>query len=319
MPTLRIILSDKFIWLLLIAVLLATIAPVGGDAEALAKIAFNIGVFIIFLLHGIRLSRQEVIAGLTHWRLHAIIFGWVFGAMMLAGLTISVLLIGRLPADVALGFLFLGVLPTTIQSATSYCAIARGNLAASVVASAGLNLIGVLLSPLLFALLARSAGVEIPAEVLLRILSILLLPFIIGQIIQLWVRPWVMAHAVLTGWIDKGAIALAVYISFSSAVIAGVWQLMLGSELLWLCAGVAVLLAFGFGGNWLLGGWLGLARSDRKTLFFAGGQKSIAIGAPLAALIFVPERAGLIILPLIFYHLAQMFVSAPIAVQLARQ
>jgi len=51
---------------------------------------------------------------------------------------------------------------------------------------------------------------------------------------------------------------------------------------------------------------------------FSGAQKSVAIGAPLAAIIFVPERAGLVILPLIFYHLAQLFLSAPVAVQLAR-
>lgn len=318
MPTFRLILTDKFIWLLLAAVVLASVAPVGGSAEAAAKIVFNIGVFTIFLLHGIRLSRDEVLAGLKHWRLHGIIFGWVFGAMLIAGAALSAALLGRLPADVALGFLFLGVLPTTIQSATSYCAIARGNLAASVVASAGLNLTGVLLSPLLFALLARSAGVVVSGEAVVRILLILLLPFIIGQVVQRWARPWVLRHKELTGWIDKGAIALAVYISFSSAVLAGLWSVMRGDEFFWLGVGVGALLAFGFGGNWLLGGWLGLARADRKTLFFSGGQKSIAIGAPLAALIFVPERAGLIILPLIFYHLAQMFVSAPVAVRLAR-
>ena len=62
---------------------------------------------------------------------------------------------------------------------------------------------------------------------------------------------------------------------------------------------------------------MGFARGDRKTLLFSGAQKSVAIGAPLAAIIFAPERAGLVILPLIFYHLAQLFLSAPVAVRLA--
>ena len=41
-------------------------------------------------------------------------------------------------------------------------------------------------------------------------------------------------------------------------------------------------LAFGFGGSWLLGGALHLHRPDRISFLFAGGQKSIALGAPLA-------------------------------------
>ena len=222
-----------------------------------------------------------------------------------------------LPADVALGFLFLGVLPSTVQSATSYCAIARGNVAASVVGSAFINLVGVLLSPLLFALLASAAGVEITTDTVFKIAAILVLPFALGQIFQRWLRPFVMRHKDFTGWLDKGAIALAVYVSFSAAIIAGMWNRVSGFEFGWLALALSIWLLLAFAGTWLLGGLMGFARGDRKTLLFSGAQKSVAIGAPLAAIIFTPERAGLVILPLIFYHLAQLFISAPIAVRLA--
>lgn len=318
MQTIRLILADKFIWLLSGAVLLATMVPVQGQAEAIARIAFNAGIFLIFLLHGIRLERHEVSAGLRNIKLQGTIFVWVFGVMLLIGLLLSKAVAPILPSDVALGFLFLGVLPSTVQSATSYCAIAKGNVAASVVASAAINLIGVFLSPLLFALLASAAGVIITTDTIVKIAAILVLPFLLGQIFQKWLRPVVMHHKDLTGWLDKGAIALAVYVSFSAAIIAGMWSRVSGPEFGWLAGALLLWLGLAFAGTWTLGGLMGFARNDRKTLLFSGAQKSVAIGAPLAAIIFAPERAGLVILPLIFYHLAQLFLSAPMAVRLAK-
>ena len=318
MQTLRLILTDKFTWLLSGAVLLATLVPVQGPAKAVAEILFNAGIFSVFLLHGIRLERHEVKAGLGNIRLQGTILVWVFGVMLAIGLLLSLVLDELLPADVALGFLFLGVLPSTVQSATSYCAIARGNVAASVVASAFINIVGVFLSPLLFALLAQAAGVEITSDTIIKLAAILVLPFLLGQIFQSWLRPWVIEHSYLTGWIDRGAIALAVYVSFSAAIIAGMWSRVSGAEFGWLAGALLLWLGLAFGGTWLLGGWMGFVQRDRKTLLFSGAQKSVAIGAPLAAIIFAPERAGLVILPLIFYHLAQLFLSAPVAVRLAR-
>jgi sodium/bile acid cotransporter 7 len=317
MQTLRLILTDKFIWLLSGAVLLATLLPVQGQAKDIAGILFNAGIFAVFLLHGIRLERHEVKSGLGNIRLQGTIFVWVFGVMLGIGLLLSRGLDQILPADVALGFLFLGVLPSTVQSATSYCAIAKGNVAASVVASAFINLVGVFLSPLLFALLASAAGVDITTETIVKLAAILVLPFVLGQTFQKWLRPWVMQHKDLTGWIDRGAIALAVYVSFSAAIIAGMWGRVSGAEFVWLAVALLFWLGLAFGGTWLLGGLMGFVRADRKTLLFSGAQKSVAIGAPLAAIIFAPERAGLVILPLIFYHLAQLFLSAPVAVRLA--
>lgn len=318
METIRLIIADKFIWLLSGAVVLATLFPVHGQAEEIARIAFNAGIFLIFLLHGIRLERNEVKSGLRNIRLQGTIFFWVFGVMLVIGLALSDIVDQVLPADVALGFLFLGVLPSTVQSATSYCAIAKGNVAASVVASAFINLVGVLLSPLLFALLASAAGVEITINTIYKIAAILILPFALGQIFQKFLRPFVMRHNDITGWLDKGAIALAVYVSFSAAIIAGMWSRVSGPEFGWLALALTAWLVLAFGGTWILGGMMKFVRGDRKTLLFSGAQKSVAIGAPLAAIIFVPERAGMVILPLIFYHLAQLFVSAPIAVRLAR-
>ena len=82
---------------------------------------------------------------------------------------------------------------------------------------------------------------------------------------------------------------------------------------------VAVLLALSFGGAWAFGALLKLARPDRITLLFAGAQKSIAVGAPLAATLFPPATAGMVLVPILVYHMAQLILSAWIAPGLGRQ
>ena len=166
-PVLRQIASDRFIWLLLAAVTLALLLPLSANLSGIGSIVSSAGIFLIFLLHGIRLERAEGVAGFRNFRLQGAIFGFVFGVMLISGLALSKVTDNFLPHDLALGFLFLGVLPSTVQSATSYCAIAGGNVAASVVASAFINLSGVIIAPVMFALLASAAGVSITTDALM--------------------------------------------------------------------------------------------------------------------------------------------------------
>src|SRR3546814_4672000 len=68
-----------------------------------------------------------------------------------------------------------------------------------------------------------------------------------------------------------------------------------------------------FGGAWALGRLLKRARPDRITLLFSGAQKSIAVGAPLAATLFPPAIAGMVLVPILVYHMAQLILSAWLA------
>jgi sodium/bile acid cotransporter 7 len=99
------------------AILLASVLPVEGPARAVAQVVSNAAVFILFLLYGLRLSRREVLAGLSNHRLLVPLVAFVFGAMTLAGWTLRHDSATFLPALLAIGFLFLGVLPSTVQSA----------------------------------------------------------------------------------------------------------------------------------------------------------------------------------------------------------
>ncbi len=319
MQIIKLLIRDKFIWLLCSAVLLGMALPLPVAYDQAARLFFNIAIFVIFLFHGIRLPRKEVRDGLANWRLQGAVFLWVFGAMLIAGWVLWQAFGTWLPGQVALGLLYIGVLPSTVQSATSYCTIARGNVSASVVASALLNLTGVVISPLLFAFLAHTSGIAISGEAILKIAVNLLLPFALGQVFQSRLQPIFAHYHDIIGWLDKSIIALAVYLALGSAVAAGLWQIIGAQELAVMIIAASLFLIFAFGGSWLLGGLMALPMADRLTLLFAGGHKSIAVGAPLAAITFPPQQAGLLLLPLVIYHLFQMFVSAPIAIKMAER
>jgi sodium/bile acid cotransporter 7 len=309
---------DPLVRLLGLAILLASLLPVTGAYRPIAQGISNGAIFVLFLLNGLRLPRAEVLRGMRHMRFLAPLALWCFGAMSLAGWGLAragdALM---LPPTVALGLLFLGALPSTVQSATAYSSLAGGNVAASVVAAAVLNVLGVFISAALFSLLAGSEAAPFDWAALERIALILLLPFLLGQIAQGKAGHLVRDHRRLATWMDRTAIAIAVYVAFSGAVEQGLWQLVGSADWAVLLLLVGVFLALGFGGAWLLGGALRLAPGDRIAFLFAGAQKSIALGAPLAAVLFPPAVAGLLLLPVLTYHLLQLVISTPLANRLA--
>lgn len=309
---------DPMVRLLALAIALALLLPVKGGLRDAAQFVANAAVFLLFFLNGVRLPRHEVMAGLGNHRLLVPLTLWCFGGMALAGWALWQAGQGWMPPLIALGFVYLGCLPSTVQSATAYSSLAGGNLASSVVAAALLNLLGVFVTAPLFSVLGGGAATEFHSDGLVKVVVILLLPFMLGQVMQGSLSGWVKDNRALTTWFDRGSIAIAVYVAFSGAVEQRFWERVEPAGWLWLLGGVAVLLVVGHIGAWLLGGALRLDRPNRISMLFAGAQKSIAMGAPLASVLFAPAIAGVILLPILLYHLAQLVIAAPLAARLSR-
>ena len=310
---------DPMVRLLLLAIFLATVLPVAGRWATVAQFVSNAAVFLLFFLNGLRLPRREVVAGIGKWRLLFPLVLFVYAAMPAAGWVLWQGADHVLPSMLALGFLFLGTLPSTVQSATAYTSLAGGNVASSVVAAALLNILGVFVTAPLFSLLAGSHAAAFDGSGLVKVMTILLLPFALGQLLQVRMGGWVAGHRQLVVWMDRCSIAIAVYVAFSNAVRQGIWGRIDVTGWAGLVAGCAALLVFGYGGSWLLARMAGLERGDRIAMMFAGAQKSIAMGAPLATVLFPPAVAGVILLPTLAYHLAQLIVAAPLASRLKAQ
>lgn len=317
MSLLRRLLPDRFILLLMATLVAATLLPARGQVLVAIGWTSNAAIFVLFFLHGARLSPQAVLDGAKRWRLHAAILGFGYIAMPAMMLGVSHALQGQFAPGLLLGLIFLGVLPTTVQSSIAYASMARGNIAASVIASAASNVLGVVLAPLLLAVLASTAFGEFSLSSIGRVAMLLLLPFALGQALRRFVLPSIQRHAKVAGMMDKLTIVLAVYTAFAEAAAQGLWQRIGPGELAALMALVLVLLLVAFAAAWGLGAALGLNREDRVTLLFSGAQKSLATGAPMARILFPPAIAGAVILPLLIYHQLQLMLSAWIAPRIA--
>src|SRR5690606_21629361 len=171
-----------------------------------AQAISNGAIFLLFLLNGLRLPRAEVLRGIGHLRLLAPLALWSFVVLGLAGWVFAEIGGPWLPPAVALGLVFIGVLPSTVQSATAYSSLAGGNVAVSVVAAAFLNILGVFVSAPLFSLLAGSEAAGFDLAALQRIALILLLPFVLGQLAQAKAGHLVRDHRRLATWMDRLAI-----------------------------------------------------------------------------------------------------------------
>lgn len=309
---------DPMVRMILLALALACVLPVQGATRDAVQALANLMVFVLFLLFGLKLARRDVLAGIGNMRLLGPLLVFVFGIMTAAGWAIWQVSLHWLPPLLALGFLYLGVLPSTVQSATVYTSIAGGNVASSVVAAALLNIAGVFVSAPLFSLLAKGGGGGFHADSLIKVMTMMLLPFLLGQATQGIGGNWVQENRRTVAVLERTTIGLAVYTSFSGVVVGQIWQRLAPSAWLVLALGCLVLLAIGYGGAMALGRTLRLSHGDQVAFVFGGAQKSIALGAPLATVLFVPQVAGLIILPLLFYHLAQMVVAAPVAARMRK-
>lgn len=304
---------DIMVRLLFAAMVLAVLAPAVGPWRDTAQWISSGAIFILFFLNGVRLPRQAIADGMRNLRFLLPLALWSFGLMALAGFGLFKAGQPFLPGLVAIGLLYLGVMPSTVQSATAYTSLAEGNVATSVVAAGLLNILGVFVSAPLFTALSGGAEVDLGLAGLQRIGLILVLPFLLGQIVQARLAPVLKNRASLVSWTDRFSIAIAVYVAFSGAVEQDLWGSLNASAWICLLALLGAALVFGYGGAWFVSGALRLPLDERISFTYAGAHKSIAMGAPLALVLFPPEAAGLILVPLLIYHLLQLIVSAPLA------
>jgi sodium/bile acid cotransporter 7 len=312
------IIPDRFVLLLLGAVLLGWLLPVKGQGLAIAQDISFASIFALFFLHGLRLPREEVVKAARSWKLQGAMLALSFIALPLAAWVMAKSVGVLFPAAMMTGLLYCAMLPSTVQSAISYSSMAGGNIAASVVGAAVSNLAGIVLTPALVALaIGATSGVSFGNETIVRIATLLLLPFALGQLTQGLLGAWAGRQKALLSFFDRLVIVIAVYVSFAGAVASGSLGFVTPANFALLLAAVAFLLLFAFGTAAGLGDGLKLDRADRISLLFAGAHKSIATGAPMAAILFGAE-AGLILLPAIVYHIAQLLVSAPLAARLAK-
>ncbi|QNA89644.1 bile acid:sodium symporter [Massilia sp. Dwa41.01b] len=302
-------------------VVLASFLPASGRVAAVLGDLTTLAIGLLFFLHGAKLSREAVVAGLLHWRLHLLVLASTFVMFPLMGIALKPVALTLLTPDLYLGILFLCVLPSTVQSSIAFTAMARGNVAAAVCSASASNFLGIFLTPLLAgALIVRGGGgAGFGWSAVAAIVEQLLLPFLAGQLLRPWIGAFVDRHKPALRYVDQGSILLVVYTAFSESVGQGLWQQISGTTLAALIVLSCVMLAIALA----LATWtsrrLGFSQEDEITIVFCGSKKSLATGVPMAKVLFAPGALGMIILPVMLFHQIQLMVCAVLAQRWARR
>ena len=305
---------DNFTLALLGVVLIATFLPCSGDGAVFFGWLTNLAIGLLFFLHGAKLSREAIIAGASHWRLHLLVFACTFVMFPLLGMAFKPLFVPLVGNELYLGVLYLCALPATVQSAIAFTSLARGNIPAAICSAAASSLLGIFLTPLLVMLLLGAEGdTGSGLDAVLKITLQLLVPFVAGQVARRWIGEWVKRNARWLKIVDQGSILLVVYTAFSDAVVTGLWHTVSAQHLAGLFVVCGILLAAVLFVTRLLGRVLGFSVEDRITILFAGSKKSLATGVPMAQVLFVGGGIGAMILPLMLFHQIQLMVCAVLA------
>lgn len=308
------LLPDNFTLSLLAVVILASFLPAQGQTAVAFGWITNLAIGLLFFLHGAKLSSTAIISGMTHWRLHLLVFSCTFIMFPLLGLALKPILSPLVGTELYLGILFLCALPATVQSAIAFTSLARGNIPAAVCSAATSSLLGIFLTPLLVMLLMGAQVQESSTmDAISKIVVQLLLPFIAGQIARHWIGGWVTRNKAWLKYVDQGSILLVVYSAFSNAVVEGIWQQVPLPQLAGLVVACCVLLALALVITDFAGRRLGFNTADRITILFAGSKKSLATGVPMAQVLFTGGTIGMLILPLMLFHQIQLMVCAVLA------
>lgn len=321
-----IVKRNGFIIALLCAVGLAFLFPSPGAKGGWLHpdLLNNIGVALILFVQGLAMAVERMKSGAGNWRLHLIIQGFTFLIFPVVGWVFHevtrVIWPGE-PGALRDGFLYLCVLPSTVSTSVVLTTVARGNTAGAIFNAGLSNILGVMFTPLLVRVLMQAGGQMASfGPLLLKITLLTLVPFIVGMGCRIFLRRWADQNRRFLNLLSSAVILLIVYTAFCDSVEGRVWEQfgigltleVLGSVIVLFTTVSLLVLA--------VSSAVSLSREDFIAALFCSVKKTLAMGVPLAQLIFGGRaNLGLILLPIMFYHPFQLFVCGLLANQFAAQ
>lgn len=313
-----------FILAILGVVALALFRPGAGSPGGLLRPELTTVpvVMLLFFLQGLHLPTRALLEG---WRSGPYL-GVSLLVMFLLSPLFALLLLGPFgwllgwDRDLLLGILFLALLPTTVATSTIYTDLAGGDRVTALYNAGISNLLALLYVPWVIFLTGQTGEMLAPPrELVMGISAYLFLPFVLGQVVRHVMRPMLEALRPWTRRVSHAGVLYIFYCALAGAVAGGEFALLKGATLLVL--GLFVFLFYAglsvFCRRVSMAGWF--APGQRIGLCFTWPQKSVALGVPLASVLF-PDYAGLgvLLLPLLIYHPLQLIHGALLAAKWAR-
>ncbi len=315
--TLKKVGLDGFIIALMIMIFVAWLWPQGGVGEgsfSLSALA-GYGVSGIFFFYGLKLDRAKLLAGLGHWRLHLVVQLSTFVLFPLLVLICHTFFYDPAYEDLWLGIFFLAALPSTVSSSVVMVSIAGGNLVAAIFNASISSLIGVFVTPLWMQLFAGASGEGLDmGDSFTKLLFQVLLPVVAGFALSARFGWFADKYKQFLRYFDQAVILIIVYTSFADSFLNRRFAALdAASILILLIILVGLFFTVYFIITWVCR-MLRFNKADTIAAVFCGSKKSLVHGTVISKVLFNDSPVmGVILLPLMIYHTAQLMLASIIA------
>lgn len=313
---------DKFVVAIVSVVFLAWLWPVPGTWHGFWSLHTlgDIGVSLIFLFYGLRLSPEKMKAGLRNVRLHLLVQGSTFLLFPLLVLPLYMWNRQGSAPELWVGLFFLASLPSTVSSSVVMVSIAGGNMAGAIFNASLSALMGVFLTPVWMAAVVGTGDAQGGlGHVFLKLAAQVLLPVGLGVALHHRFGSWAEKHKGKLRISDQSVILLIVYTAFCESFAGGYFSTFAWETLLALAGGVTLLFATVFALVVFVARRLGMPREDVIAAVFCGSKKSLVHGTVMAKVLFATQGGlGLLLLPLMLYHALQILYCSILARRMAQ-
>ncbi|RXG13217.1 sodium/bile acid cotransporter 7 [Leeuwenhoekiella aestuarii] len=314
---------DKFVVSIIIIIIVAYFFPQWGleSSPVPLDLIGTLGISLIFFFYGLKLSPQKLKAGLSNYKLHILVQASTFLLFPVLVLLFRPLIQNEEQEIIWLAFFFLAALPSTVSSSVVMVSLAKGNIPAAIFNASISGIIGIAITPLWIGLFVTEIASDFDfSTIYSKLLLQILLPVIVGVLLQKYWGDFIRKHTSKLTLFDKSIILLIIYKSFAESFADNLFTSVSIFDLILLFAGVIGVFVVVFLITGLIAKLLGFNMEDRITAQFCGTKKSLVHGTVFSKILFGNMAGlGLILLPLMLFHASQIMIISAIASRFARK
>ena len=307
---------NGFLLGIFVAIGLAAILPELGSTESTIpwKPFIQVGIALLFFFYGLKLDPAQLRSGLSNWKLHVLIQVTTFLSFPLLVFSL-VQFVPGLDPNFALGISYLGALPSTVSAAVVLVSISGGNVAAAIFNASISSLLGVVMTPFWMGVAGGEVAGELDLWASIVDLSIkVVLPVILGLAMHRYLFPKIKPYLNRLKYLDQTVILSIVFTTFSESFSQRLFTSFSWVSLGGLALVMLFILLLVVGILYLLVRSLSFSKEDQIAAIFCGSTKSLVHGVAIGKVLF-PNAAifGLVLLPVMLYHLQQLILGSLLA------
>lgn len=292
-----------------VMVALAFMVPALGMFVREYKI-LKIGIFLAFLVTGMTLDTSDVIEQLKNFKvLVAAVFSSLFFFPFVTYFAANAVFTSQ--PDFVIGALIIATAPVTIASGTVMTGMAKGNISLSLFICVLCNVMAIFsIPPLLSIFVSVTEPIELPVwSMMLNLVLTILVPTIIGQLLQPKVQRIIKAHKKKISIFNQSVVLLIIF----NAVAGSTTKLVdAGGSIIYAFLFMIVLHNAFLFFNYRLAKFINLDRPSISAFTIHTSQKTLTVSYLVWAG-YLADSFPMALIPCIAYHLTQSICDTILA------